>query len=105
VRVLTYKNTSKLQYLIADGLDGMYRRCHLDYGDCQLVATVFIAYKLAGKDDKFAGWLQRAVESGDVTPQYLCEGYKAQEVAQCKRLTPEICERLWSAPQKLVQVV
>jgi hypothetical protein len=95
VHVMNYQNTGKLHHWIADGLDGLYDRCRFGYGDCHLVASVYLGYKIADKEEKFAAWLEWALETEVVSVQCGCEEYYDEELATCKRLTPEICERLW----------
>ena len=94
--VLNQKDSARLYKAIADGLDNLPRRCHLGtYDECRFVGGVYVDYKIAGKEGKFADWLAWAIETGVVNPSCYCEGYENQVVAECKQLTPEICERLW----------
>src|SRR5947209_2538960 len=85
-------DNTKLLEQLANHLDGRYNRYHLNYGEAELVASVWLAYKVAGKEEHFPSWLAVAVAEDLISPySYLRE----EETAASVLAIPQGCQQVW----------
>ncbi len=90
--LVKHTDNTKLLERVANHLDCHYHRYHLNYEDAKLVASVWLAYKVAEKEEHFPRWLEVAVAEDLISPYFY---RREEETAASIRAMPEGCQQVW----------
>ena len=72
--LVKHTDNTKLLERVANHLDCHCHRYHLNYEDAKLVASVWLAYKVAEKEEHFPRWLEVAVAEDLISPYFYRQG-------------------------------